>query len=76
MNYAEFNKLLAMLVSAGVDFRKDGRQIVLMSPDGEQEIDSCVIHGDSSLLETYQLNSCGSAEYVFNGWMQMLNEDF
>lgn len=43
-----------------------------MSPDGEMEVDSCVIrrgsHGYAEgLLETHKLNSC-------NGWTQMLNE--
>lgn len=86
MNYNEFNKLLSMMVVAGMDFYvlsdEDGRQVVLMSPDGEMEVDSCIIrrgsHGYAEgLLETHKLNSCNgyeSAEYVFNGWTQMLNE--
>lgn len=49
-----------------------------MSPDGEMEVDSCVIRrGSHGYAEGLKLNSCNgyeSAEYVFNGWTQMLNE--
>jgi hypothetical protein len=81
----EFEKLIDLLIEAGIPYRKlvesDGMQVRIYTDESmTQELDDAAIwlnstHGsEQGLLETFRLNNYEgyeTAEQVFEGWLGM-----
>ena len=80
----EFEKLIDLLVEAGIPYIKenvfDGVQVRIFADEEKtNEIDDAIIHfgshgSQNGLLETFLLNDCNgfeTAEQIFEGWLGM-----